>query len=70
MKRRSSATTHDAQKRKPRNPVWRVVRILLLSILIAHGVYIGVTSTLIFIYKFANPPTTLLMIYRSLVNHW
>jgi len=42
----------------------------LLSVLIIHGVYIVVTGTLIFIYKFADPPTTVLMIYRSLVNHW
>ncbi len=48
----------------------RVLRIVLLSILIVHGVYIGITSALIFVYKFANPPTTVLMIYRSLVSHW
>lgn len=70
MKLRSSAAADGAQKRRPRNPVWRVVRILLLSILIAHGAYIGITGVLIFIYKFADPPTTVLMIYRSLVNHW
>lgn len=57
-------------RRAARNPVWRVVRVFLLAILIVHAVYIGLTATLILIYKFANPPTTTLMIYRSLVDHW
>jgi membrane peptidoglycan carboxypeptidase len=71
MKIRSSAAAADsAKKRKPRNPVSRVLRVFLLAILIVHGAYIGITGTLIFIYKFANPPTTVLMLYRSLVNHW
>lgn len=70
MKLRFPAAAGAARRRKSRKPVWRVVRILLLSILIAHGAYILLTSALIFVYKFANPPTTVLMIYRSLVNHW
>jgi monofunctional biosynthetic peptidoglycan transglycosylase len=70
MKVHSSGTLNNARVHKPRSPALRVVRILLLSVLIAHCVYIFVTGALIFIYKFTNPPTTFLMIYRSLVNRW
>ncbi len=70
MKFHSPTATSAAHRRKPRKPVWRVARILFLSVLIAHGAYILLTSALIFVYKFADPPTTVLMIYRSLVNHW
>lgn len=64
----SDAPLH--RQRKPRGPVWRVVRIVLLILLIVHLAYIGLTSAFIFAYKFANPSTTVLMLYRSLVNHW
>ncbi len=56
--------------RKKRSPVWRVVRLALLAILFMHLFYIALTSAVIFAYKFANPPTTVLMMYRSMVNHW
>ena len=55
---------------KARKPVWKILRIALLAILIVHLVFIGLTSALIFAYKFANPPTTVLIIYRSAVSHW
>ncbi len=50
--------------------MWRVVRTVLLAVLFVHLAYIVLTSAVIFVYKFANPPTTVLMIYRSAVNHW
>lgn len=70
MKIHSSAGGKNTERPKPKRPIVRVLRIVLLSILIVHGVYIGITSALLFVYKFANPPTTVLMIYRSLVSHW
>lgn len=50
--------------------MWRVIRALLLAVLFVHLAYIAVTSAAIFAYKFTNPPTTVLMMYRSAVNHW
>ena len=73
MKIHASEPARDGgtkSRRAARNPVWRIVRVFLLAILVVHAVYIGLTGTLILIYKFANPPTTTLMIYRSLFDHW
>ena len=58
------------KNRKPRSLVVRIVRVVVLAVLIAHLAYIGITSALILVYKFANPPTTVLMIYRSIISHW
>jgi len=58
------------KNRKPRSLGVRIVRVVVLVVLIAHLAYIGITSALILVYKFANPPTTVLMMYRSIISHW
>ncbi len=74
MKPESQSSKTEQQKgtknRKDRKPVWKILRVALMAILIVHLVYIGLTSALIFTYKFANPPTTVLMLYRSAISHW
>ena len=66
----SSELPKGTKNRKARKLIWKVIRIALIAILVVHLVYIGLTSALIFTYKFANPPTTVLMLYRSTVSHW
>lgn len=47
------------------------VLILALKVFIfIHAAYIGLTSSLIFLYKFVDPPFTILMPYRSLGYGW
>lgn len=58
------------KNRKPRSLGVRIVRVVVLVVLIAHLAYIGITSALILVYKFANPPMTVLMMYRSIISHW
>lgn len=60
----------EGKNRKPRSLPMRIVRAVILVVLIAHLAYIGITSILMFVYKFANPPTTVLMMYRSIISHW
>jgi len=48
----------------------RVVYLLLKLFLLVHLVYIVVTSTAIFSYKFINPPFIVLQPYRALGYGW
>jgi len=70
MRNRASSDRGNSDKRRSRKLAWKIIRVFLIAVLIIHVAFIGVTSALIFIYKFANPPTTVLMLYRSIVDRW
>jgi membrane peptidoglycan carboxypeptidase len=55
--------------RKPLTPR-RVIILLLKLILLVHLVYIAITSTAIFAYKFINPPFIVLQPYRAIGYGW
>ncbi|TXT42118.1 MAG: monofunctional biosynthetic peptidoglycan transglycosylase [Spirochaetes bacterium] len=48
----------------------RVVLLCAKLVLIVHLAYIAATSSLIFLYKFINPPAIVLMPYRSIGYGW
>ena len=50
--------------------IGKVIVFILKAIFYIHLVYIVFTSTLIFTYKFINPPYTVLMTYRALGYGW
>ncbi len=53
------------------NGLWRRFwRFLLALFLGIHFVYITGTSLLIIAYRFVNPSVTVLMVYRSWIDHW
>ncbi|MCX8014191.1 MAG: transglycosylase domain-containing protein, partial [Rectinema sp.] len=60
---------------KARAPTFRsrlltLLRAVIIAILALHLAYIGITSILLGVYKFANPPGTVLMLYRRLSSGW
>jgi monofunctional biosynthetic peptidoglycan transglycosylase len=54
----------------PRRLVPRILRGIALSVLALHAWYIVTTSLLIFIYKFCDPPATVIMVYRAVLYRW
>ncbi|HPS15551.1 MAG TPA: monofunctional biosynthetic peptidoglycan transglycosylase [Spirochaetales bacterium] len=50
--------------------IGKAIVLILKAIFYIHLVYIVFTSTLIFTYKFINPPYTVLMTYRALGYGW
>jgi membrane peptidoglycan carboxypeptidase len=70
MRNRAPSDRGNPDKRQSRKLAWKIIRVFLITVLVIHVAFIGITSALIFVYKFANPPTTVLMLYRSIVNGW
>lgn len=48
----------------------RILRAILLALAGLHLAYILLTSLLILVYRFANPPGTVLMAYRAIGSGW
>ncbi len=50
--------------------ILRILRGIALAVLALHAWYIVTTSLLIFIYKFCDPPATVIMPYRAILYRW
>lgn len=70
----SGSTTHTGlppqkeSRKKP--PLKRALFFILKLVLYIHIAYIVLTSALILVYKFADPPFTVLMPYRAIGYGW
>jgi monofunctional biosynthetic peptidoglycan transglycosylase len=67
---RSAAADGPERKAEPGKLVLRFLKKILIVILLMHAVYIVLTCSFIFLYKFVNPPFLVIQAYRSIGYHW
>jgi len=53
-----------------RSRLFRIPKAVLIAILALHLAYIGITSLALLVYRVANPPGTVLMLYRRISSGW